>query len=531
MDPFLDEPQDTGGGFDPRTLMRLFWRRKWLFIIPFILCFTMAAVAIKTMTPVYMSSGQIQIVLRHTETRLLNDPSRQYGRERDIDRRAKAEMDLLLTSPDFLEKIVRDLQLYLDPTWVGTPKEGESFSEAQAVSRAIRMLQIRLQLEQDGSRVFSIQVRDFDPQRAYNLAVYILNKFIEEYRANQVAFRTSTRDFLEGQLQEYRNELAAAEKSLNDFMSSMATVSLEDLSINSGNLGVAEENLNHLRTRFNGPDRAEIARLELDVKPLLGPDFRVEKYSADPHIAAIVREMQDLALDQMVLAADDPGYDDLQTRLGLLRVRLNSQIEQMVARDFPNLGFMDRNQINQFVYLSIFRAGTKWVIDNVTRQIREFRDFTTRQPAQSAKLAELQDEVAQARDLVQTIEREVTQQTMNLEASMSEIGFQVKIRKKPEYPRSPVEPNKLKLLMMGFVLSLGLGGGLLVLAIFMDRSFSAVEDIEKALGLTVVGTLPLIVDDHFERKKKLRLLRWVTIIVGIIAVSAIGFLVIYPRLG
>ena len=55
-------------------------------------------------------------------------------------------------------------------------------------------------------------------------------------------------------------------------------------------------------------------------------------------------------------------------------------------------------------------------------------------------------------------------------------------------------------------------GGLVVLAIFLDRSFSAVEDIERALGVAVIGTLPLIVDDHFERKKKLRLLRWVTII-------------------
>ena len=119
---------------------------------------------------------------------------------------------------------------------------------------------------------------------------------------------------------------------------------------------------------------------------------------------------------------------------------------------------------------------------------------------------------------------------MNMEASMSEIGFQVKIRKKPSYPVAPIEPNKLKLLMMGFVLSVGLGGGLVVLAIFMDRTFTAVDDIEKALGLIVIGTLPVIVDDHFERIKKRRILRWITIIVGIIAVSAVGFLVIYPRL-
>jgi len=73
--------------------------------------------------------------------------------------------------------------------------------------------------------------------------------------------------------------------------------------------------------------------------------------------------------------------------------------------------------------------------------------------------------------------------------------------------------------------------GLVVLAIFMDRSFNTIEDIERSLGYAVIGTLPMIQDDHFERKRKVRLLRWVTIISGILAVGAVGFLVIYPRLG
>jgi succinoglycan biosynthesis transport protein ExoP len=530
MDPFLDEPQSEEGGFDPRALLRMFWRRKWLFIIPFILCFSMATVAIKYMTPVYYSSGQIQIVLRNPETRLLNDQSRQFGRERDIDRMAMAEMALLLTSPDFLDKIVRDLQLHLDPGWVGRPREGQTLSEAQAIARATKRLLASLKLELDGSRVFQLGVRDIDPQRSYNLAEYIIQKFIEEYRANQLAARTSTRDFLENQLTEYQAELTVAEQNLNEFMGSMASVSMLDISINAGNLSSAEENLGQLKERYNGPDLMELSRLGQEVRPMVGTGFEIGRYAASPQIAAIVREMQDLALDQIVLDPNDPGYGDLQTRLGLLRVRLNSQIEQAVAPDYPNLGFMDRNQVTQYVILSIFRQGTKWVLDTMDQQIRTYRQFTTQQPAQSAKLAELQDNVARSRDLVQTIEREVTQQTMNLEASISEIGFQIKMRKKPNYPGSPIEPNKMKLLMMGFVLSVGLGGGLVVLAIFMDRTFSAVEDIEKALGLKVVGTLPLIVDDHFERKKKLRVLRWFTIILGIIAVSAVGFLVIYPRL-
>ena len=85
MDPFQDEQQSGGGGFDPMSLIRTFWRRKMLFFVPFILCLAMAAVAIKTMTPIYASSGQILIKFEGVNSDLVTDPSRRYGRARNID--------------------------------------------------------------------------------------------------------------------------------------------------------------------------------------------------------------------------------------------------------------------------------------------------------------------------------------------------------------------------------------------------------------------------------------------------------------
>ena len=201
-----------------------------------------------------------------------------------------------------------------------------------------------------------------------------------------------------------------------------------------------------------------------------------------------------------------------------------------MAADYPGLSFLERNHVSQFVYFGLFRNSLARVSSTLEGWINEFRTFTARQPEQSARLAELQDEVTQAADLVQTLEQEIIQQNLNLEASQSEIGFQIKVRHNPERPLSPIEPNKKKLLLMGLVLSLAIGLGLVVLAILLDRSFTSVEDIERTLGLKVIGTLPVIQDDIFERKRKLKILRWVTIVLGIIAIAAVGFLVVYPRL-
>ena len=61
------------------TLLRAFWRRKMLFFIPFILCLSMAVVIIRTMTPIYESSGQLLIKFNQMNSNLLEDPSRRYG--------------------------------------------------------------------------------------------------------------------------------------------------------------------------------------------------------------------------------------------------------------------------------------------------------------------------------------------------------------------------------------------------------------------------------------------------------------------
>ena len=42
MDDFLDDEQQGGSPFNPMDILRLFLRRKWLFVVPFVLCQVLA---------------------------------------------------------------------------------------------------------------------------------------------------------------------------------------------------------------------------------------------------------------------------------------------------------------------------------------------------------------------------------------------------------------------------------------------------------------------------------------------------------
>ncbi len=531
MDPFQEEPGESqGGGFDPMSLLRAFWRRRLLFIIPFVLCLTMAFIAIKTMTPIYASSGQVVVKVNSMRSQLLDDPRARYGGPYgDMNAIAYQEMNLLLTSEEFLDEVVRGLNL--TAALRAGARHGQVLDEETVTRQARKKLEAMVRLKSEGNRLYRLEVRDPDPAQAYRMAKFVLDRFVTEYRASQTATNTTTRDFLASQLQGYQADLQQAESALNAYQAGLASAALVDNQVNALNIGTADAALGALRQRFDGQDAGELRELSQAARSATGELPSLAAFQGDAAVVAAVSELGDLEFQSRLVAAGDRDARDLETRLGQLRVRLRALVDTQVASQLPTLSFLARNQVAEYVYFSLYRQGLAEVIRRLDGDIREFRNFTARQPGQSTRVAELQSNVTRARKLVESIEGEITQHDLNVQAGLSEIGVQIRVREEPQLEPYPVEPNKLKLMLMGVVLSVGIGLGLVVLAIMLDRSFNSVESMEKVLGVTVIGTLPMIQDEHFERRRTVRLLRWVTIVLGILAVGAVGFLVIYPRLG
>jgi capsular polysaccharide biosynthesis protein len=76
-----------------------------------------------------------------------------------------------------------------------------------------------------------------------------------------------------------------------------------------------------------------------------------------------------------------------------------------------------------------------------------------------------------------------------------------------------------------------MGAGLVIVAQLLDRSFHSVQAIERSLGLNVIGTLPVVESQFFEKQRRRRLLRWIMVIIAVAVMTVVGFFVIYPRLG
>jgi len=531
MDPFQDDSQQAASTFDIGSILRAFWRRKWLFVVPTVLCLAMAGVVIKTMTPIYASRGTLLVKVDYIRSQLLMDAAQSYGvRQRDLARELHIELNTILTSPRFLQSVVHELGLDKAVKAAIEATGKETIEDSRALMIAERRLRKVIKLESSGPYMYDLEVRDTDPQRAFDMANFIMSRFVEEYRQERLSSRASTRKFLEDQKLQEEQKLAEAEKELADFMASMTSNQSLDPRINASSLAGIEEKLVRVQTKHDGPDAEEFDELATAARQILGRDPPAAQYARDGVIRSLLLELEDLGVDLMTTPETATAYQDLEIRLGRLRVQLNNRVDELVAANHPQAAVMERNRLTQYYYSYLYRTVELTVIRRVQDSIAAYREFLTRSPAESGRRDELQENVETQRDLVSTLQREITQMRMNIEAGMSDVGITVSVRRQPVFIPGPVEPDVMKLTFMAAVLSFGLGVGLVVLALFMDRSFRTVEEMEKYLGVKVIGTLPMVKDDHFERRRRLRVIRWVAIVLAVLAVAAVGFLVVYPQL-
>ena len=76
----------------------------------------------------------------------------------------------------------------------------------------------------------------------------------------------------------------------------------------------------------------------------------------------------------------------------------------------------------------------------------------------------------------------------------------VQIIQKAKIPNAPVSPNKPMNIAIAFILGLMVSSGLVFLLEFMDNTFKNKEDLEKTIGLPVIGVIPAIGIDDVKRK-------------------------------
>ena len=497
-------------------------RHRWLIIIPLCLSMVVGLYFAFTLPKIYQAS-----------TLILVEPQRvpeQFVRSivsTDVDSKIST-ISQQIKSRSNLEKIIQKFDLF------STPEYKNTFMEDK-----VRNLRARIAVNVTRSRgadTFSISFIGSDPQRITRVVNGVASGFINENLKVREDQATGTSAFLEDQLENMRRRLEEVEKKLRDYRKLYMGELPEQL---EANLRILDRLQDELNERQKGLQDARNRLLLINNQIEANKQLRVSTSPTAPgrdEVLDINQLRNQLASLKTSYTDQHPDVIRLENKIKELELKSKHAGIESTAKSPSNTSQNQTpvstnrflaDQIRQRQEVEIEIRDLQAEIPQIKRQINEYQRRVDATPRREEELIALKRDYDNIQESYSSLLNRKLEADIAVNMEKKQKGEQFRIIDYARVPKKPVKPNMKKLFMMAVVAGLGLGGGLIYLADFLDPSLRRIEDIESDLGIAVIATIPRI----YRRKDKvLQSINTVTSLIGIITavflVAGFGLIVL-----
>jgi hypothetical protein len=178
--------------------------------------------------------------------------------------------------------------------------------------------------------------------------------------------------------------------------------------------------------------------------------------------------------------------------IGTIQKDLLTRIGELIKDQYPDVDRDYRPLIDEYVFQAIQLTAHEQKLEQLDGYIARFQKNVNLAPQLDAELKRLQAEVSNNRTLYEQFLRAKTQTQIAGAAQDTGLSTSMAVVETATFPLEPVKPNKMKILMLAAMFGLSLGFGGLLFSEFSDTSFKSVEEVEKKMGMRVIGTVPKI---------------------------------------
>ncbi len=472
------EPEEQG--FDFRTYWNVIHKRRWTVVGAFAIIMLTGIIATFLTTPIYRATAVIQI--ERQSLQVVNIPGVEPI-DAPYDREFYETQFQLLTSRTMAEKIAGEL----DPSnpvfdVMGAPSLWQKAMELvmgeappmepaeEAVYKRRRLVGlIRGGLEVDpirNSRLVRIRFYSPDAPLSASIANSIAKGFMDANMERKIDTSSYAKTFLEDRLDQVKLKLQDSEKALAEFATRERFV----------NIGNRETLLSsELEALTSALTSAKTSRIEAQARLLQGRGSNAMSHPA---------------------MLQNAGVQALRVTRG----KLESEYQEKLLTYKPGFPLMQqiRSQIEQID--KQLAAEVQMVRNSLTAN---FQAATDQEALLQEQVALLTDDVLsmQSRSTDFTVlEREVETNSQLYDALLQrykEIGItsnvdanNISIVDPALQPSRPFTPNLKRALMISAILGLMIGIGLAFLFEYLDDTLKRPEEIEKHLGISVLGVIP-----------------------------------------
>lgn len=528
-------PEDREQKIDLYAYWKIFWRKKYYFLVPLVLSVVISTLGVGRVTPVYESFTLLAIedknILARTMGRYVTSVEERNEQRRN--QQFRAMIDTRIKSRTFLEIVARDLGLDRSPELVrriaGITNEQAAIPLEQRVLRyMVSTLKEKVSVHNPTPGFFVVSVRDTDPNTAYILVERVTEKFIDVTRQAQLQGIRQAGDFSDEQLAIYKEKLEASEKELTQVKRDMLGSNEVSNPVNSRNIHYAEAMKRTMDARLENSEIG-IERVRKRAVATFGLVPTTEKISSDETVGNM--EKQIIARGGERLLADLAGGDEdggAEETLAMLREDLRQRIISIVNEEYSEFAVDLHPLIVEYFYQRHLLDYNRVLSRKLNSFIEQHSRNIERKPILEQELGRLDQEVETNRAIYQAFLESKTSAQITEAIQSTNLGLQISIIEKAEKPFVPVEPNKLKIILISLIFGAACGLGAVLVTEYADDSFRTVEEIQRILGKPVLGTIPRTATGFsWEKRKRGRMVLYWILGVVVFASLVSGAMYIY----
>jgi len=481
----------------PSEYLKILRRRKWLLILPVIAVTVAVGYVVYRLPDVYESETLIVVRPSNLPTSVVSTVSE------DSLTRQLTSINQVVASRSSLQPLVEKYDLYRTERGRGEPMETVIDSMRDNIRVAVNTSR------NDITNGFNIAFRYRDPKIAQAITAELASKYINVQTADVVNSSTAAKTFIDNQVAQAQEAVAAVDRQRVDFMSQ--------------NVGILPTEVQSLFAQLNG--------LREEQKALITEVGRLQdRRAAAANQLTLIKQNTEQQIEEAAINITDPkttpGWSNLVARRAQLEGEL-TRMEQELKPKHPDV-IAKKKEIEQ-IQNDMDQQIAEWK-DN----IKVKQDKYSKRPNLSASALENDIKVADGEikrqqaalanneknigALVErinhvpgvevalgAIEREyqtkktaldqlLTQQqkiTLNKDAAQQQQGEGIEVVDAANLPSQPVAPKRLLLSSIG--LAAGLAIGLLLIGIFEGPRLLTIQNAEDArhyTGLPVLLSVP-----------------------------------------
>lgn len=492
--------------FDFADFLRIFWRRRSLFIGIVALLMLIAVVVLTAITPLY--TAQTDVIIENRERKVVADLQAVLGDVMPDKEGLLSEIEVI-RSRGIAEKVIRELGLASDPEFnsalkpkgiVGEfltssrdllaqhlppeifaallgddePKLSEEERRIREQEQVIDTFLDRLAVSVKGqSRVIVIKFTSEQPEMAARIANAVADTYIVEQLEAKFEATQRANQWLAGKLQDLRKQVAASDSAVEEYRRRAGLLKSKDGTLISQQVA----NLN--------------AQLII---------ARSDRAAADARLAQVRQLIR--TVGGAGSAADVLGSPTIQELS-----RQEAMVKRKIAELSEELGNRHPRLISARAELKDLQAKIQTEVGKVVQKLQsEAGVARAREASLLASTQQMEARLGQANASevqLHALEREadankaLMQQFLSrfeqISAQADLVGQQTNSRvlSRAVPPEHPSEPKKLQILALVFVAASALAAALVLLVENMDRGFRSGEQIEASTGARALGLIPV----------------------------------------